>query len=208
MIHVLAYILAQVLSMFFYPLFIPTYGIALFCFIAKAPMVWTLIAILGTLTFTCLIPLTAIWIMIRSGQVKDIQISNASERTMPYLYTAIGFGFWTFLMSYVLRAPLFLILVCAGATFALGVITWVNRYWKISAHLTGIGGLVGGIVSYHLAAGSAITWHMLLTLMLASLVMMFARLRLNAHTGAQVSAGWLLGLFSTCLPYSIITYVA
>ena len=62
-------------------------------------------------------------------------------------------------------------------------------------------------MSFYAAADAAPTTSIILIWMLFSLVMMFARLRLNAHTSTQVVAGWLLGIVCTCLPYCIITYV-
>lgn len=205
--RVVANILAHILSLVFYPLFVPTYGIALFCYAFQCPMVWSAVAIIGTVLLTCVLPMTAIGIMIHKGKVKDIQISNAAERTLPYLYSTIGFMFWSYLIGGVLEAPLFLTLVAVGATVALGIVTIINRYWKISAHLTGIGGLIGGWMSFYAAADAAPTTSIILIWMLFSLVMMFARLRLNAHTSTQVVAGWLLGIVCTCLPYCIIAYV-
>ena len=206
--RIVANIVAFVLSMVFYPLFVPTYGVALFCLTTQCPMEWAWIAIVGTLVFTCILPLSSIGILIKAGKVKNIQISNAAERTMPYLYSTIGFAFWAYLMGHVLEAPSFLTIVSIGATVAIGGITLINRWWKISAHLTGVGGLLGGIFSYYIAIHSTPDWHLFLTLMLFSVVMMFARLRLNAHTSAQVAAGWLWGLFCTCIPNCIIAYVA
>lgn len=204
---IIANILAQILSLVFYPLFIPTYGIALFCYALHSPLIWALIAIIGTLLLTCILPLSAIGIMIRHGKVQDIQIANAAERTMPYVYTSIGFAFWSYLIGSVLHAPLFLTLVCVGATVAIAIITIVNRFWKISAHLTGIGGLMGGLMSYYMAVDILPSWHTVMVWCLFSLVIMFARLRLDAHTSLQVVAGWLLGIVCTCLPFCIITYV-
>ena len=91
--RVVANILAHILSLVFYPLFVPTYGIALFCYAFQCPMVWSAVAIIGTVLLTCVLPMTAIGIMIHKGKVKDIQISNAAERTLPYLYSTIGFLF-------------------------------------------------------------------------------------------------------------------
>ena len=83
-------IVSRVLSVALYPLFIPTYGMILFCcaysiHVLPLPLVWSLVAVIGTFLLTCLLPITAIWIMIRRGQVADIQIANANERTMPYI---------------------------------------------------------------------------------------------------------------------------
>ncbi|MBR6118315.1 MAG: hypothetical protein IKQ11_05605 [Paludibacteraceae bacterium] len=206
--RILANILAKILSVVFYPLFIPTYGIALFCYVFHSPLLWAAIAIVGTVLFTCVLPMTSIWMLIRRGKVQDIQIEEATERTWPYLYSTIGFGFWSYLMSGILHAPQFITFVCYGATAALAIITLINRYWKISAHLTGVGGLIGGLMNYYVIINVTPAWHTVLAWCLFSLVMMFARLRLNAHTSEQVVAGWLLGIVCTCLPYSIMCYVA
>lgn len=204
-------IVAKVLSVLFYPLFIPTYGVALFCYAYSLhadtlPWVWSLIAILGTLIFTCILPVTSIWILIRRGLVSSMQIDNARERTMPFLYTIVGFGFWCYLMISVLQAPLFMSFITIGATVAIGLVAVINHFWKISAHLTGFGGLFGGLMTYCLALGAIPTWGTLTLWLGLALLLMYARLRLNAHTPAQVCAGWLLGITCTFLPYCIYAY--
>lgn len=203
----MAQIVARTFSLVFYPLFIPTYGIALFCYAVHSPIVWAVVAIVGTLLFTCVLPMISIGILIKHGKVKDIQIENASERTMPYIYTMAGFAFWSYLMASVLHAPQFLTLVCIGATVAISIVALINRHWKISAHLTGIGGLAGGLMSYFVSIHSAPSVYIIILWLLVPLLMMFARLCLDAHTSAQVIAGWLLGLICTCVPNCIIAYV-
>lgn len=213
MMQRIADIAAQALSILLYPLFVPTYGVALFCYafhtqVVPLPAVWVFIAILGTLLLTCILPITAIWILIRRGEVKDLEIANAGERTMPYIYSIMGFGFWCYLMIAILEVPLSIRYVALGATLALAVIAFVNRYWKISAHLTGLGGLIGGIMSYCLGISAIPTWGTYVLWLCISLVLMYARVRLKAHTPAQVCAGWLLGICFTFIPYCIYTYVA
>ena len=206
-------IVAKAISIVLYPLFIPTYGMALFCWaynsqIQPLSWVWMVVAIFGTLALTCVIPLTAILLMIRRGDIKDIYIDEARERAVPYLYTTFSFGFWSYLMIGVLHAPRYIGLVTIGATVAIALVAIINHWWKISAHLTGIGGLFGGLLSYCLGIGAIPTWSTFSLWLIGSLVVMFARLRLNAHTGGQVAAGWLLGLLCTFLPFWIALYVA
>ena len=166
-----------------------------------------MIAIGGTFLLTGLLPLTSILILMKQGRVTDLQIDKASERTMPYVYASVGFAFWTYFLIRILHAPLSLILVAVGATVALIAVTIINRYWKISAHLTGFGGLLGGVLCYYISVGVIPSWLTLSLWLAGTLVLMFARLYLQAHTPAQVAAGWLLGLGCTALPYSIISYV-
>jgi membrane-associated phospholipid phosphatase len=79
-----------------------------------------------------------------------------------------------------------------GGFFALLTTTFVTRFWKISMHMTGIGGLCGSIVL------CAIVWPVDLRLLLALLFVLSgavgsARLIVNAHTPAQVTAGFFAG---------------
>lgn len=206
-------IIAKALSIVLYPLFIPTYGIALFCYafsihVEPLSIVWTVIAIAGTLLLTCILPLSAILIMVKRGEVSDIQIASAEERTIPYLYTTLGFGFWSYLIIAILKAPLYIDFISIGAVAAIAIVAFINRRWKISAHLTGMGGLFGGIMTYCLGIGAIPTVGTLCFWLLLNLILMYARLRLNAHTGAQVCAGWLLGTACTFLPYMIYIYAS
>lgn len=204
-------IVAKALSVLLYPLFIPTYGIALFCWAYHTQVnplspVWSIIAIVGTFLLTCLIPMTAIWIRIKRGVIKDIQIEDSEQRTVPYLYAALGFGFWSYLMIAILHAPLYLDFIALGATAAIGLITLINRWWKISAHLTGMGGLTGGLFAYCLGIGALPTVGTICLWFGLTLALMYARIYLKAHTASQVSAGWLMGLTCTFLPYCIYVY--
>lgn len=206
-------ILAKIISVVLYPLFIPTYGIGLFCYmhglhVAPLNLEWILVAVFGTFLLTCVLPITAIGIMMKKGEVKDFYIDNPHERTMPYIYSALGFAFWSYLLVSILHAPLFLSLIAIGATLAISLVAIINRAWKISAHLTGFGGLVGGIFCYCLGIGAIPTWGTFGIWLGLSLLLMWARLHTQAHTPAQVSAGWLLGLSCTFLPYCIYVYAA
>jgi membrane-associated phospholipid phosphatase len=138
--------------------------------------------------------------------VVDLYITNPAERTVPYLYTAVGFGFWCYLLTSVLRAPIFIDVVAIGATLALIGLLLINRRWKISAHLTGMGGLVGGVMSHSLATQQTMLW-LPLVLMVLSLLLMYARIYLRAHDPLQVIAGFLFGLGMTFIPNMIISYV-
>ena len=93
-------------------------------------------------------------------------------------------------------------------TAAIGIVAIVNRFWKISAHLTGFGGLVGGIFCYCLGIGAIPTWGTGILWLGLSLMLMYSRLWLNAHTPAQVCTGWLTGIACTFLPYCIYCYAS
>ena len=205
-------IIAQALSYILYPLFVPTYGVALFCYsyhqhVISLTTACVSVAIIGTFVFTCLIPMTAIWILTRIGKVKNMQIEDAAERTTPYLYTTLAFAFWLYFLVRILHAPTYICWIATGATLAIGLVAIINLRWKISAHLTAFGGLFGGLMTYCLGISGFPTWGTLVLWISISFVLMCARLHLKAHTPAQVCAGWLLGITCTFLPYCIFQYV-
>ena len=205
-------ILAKTVSVLLYPLFIPTYGIALFAYafnrqVQALPAVYWIILICGTFIFTCLLPLSSILVMIRKGTVRDIQIENAKERKMPYIYSIVSFCFWCYFLISVVHTPLYINVVGIGATVAITLVAFINRWWKISAHLTGLGGLLGGIFSFYLGVGTTASIAMLCVWTALTVILMASRLWLNAHTPAQVICGWLLGLICTFIPNAIISYV-
>lgn len=197
------HIVAQSVSIVCYPLLIPAYGILLWCIAMHhrmaLPEAYWWVSIGGTLFLTCLLPLSLILMMIRRGQVDNLYIDNPRQRTTPYLYSIAGFGFWCYLLASILHVPGWLTGSAIGATLALGIVTLINLHWKISAHLAAMGGLLGGICTYALKAGltSLTPIYILLTL---SLLLMWARLYVDAHNSWQVVAGYGLGFISTLIP--------
>lgn len=193
--------IAKIISALMYPLLIPTYGMILFYIgfpehMFPMPARYWLVLIFGTLFFTGLLPLSLIYVMIRRGSIKDIYITSAKERTMPYIYTAMGFAFWTYFLHAICHVPVFMTLIALGAATAIGLLALINFRWKMSAHLVALGGLVGGVCSYCLYCGIVPLW-LIIALLCISLITMFARLKLDAHTPMQLVAGFLLGLFCT-----------
>lgn len=203
-------ILAEIWSIVCYPLFMPFYGMILFCSILFQtlflPFRYYALCLSGTFFFTILIPLCTILILMWKGKVSDIHITDGKQRTIPYLYSIVGFGCWAYFMNGIMHAPIYIVWTAIGGTLALGIVFVINYWWKISAHLTGIGGLTGGILSYCYACGQLPSM-LLSILVIVALTLMYARLRLNAHTPEQVCCGYLLGLICTFLPNYIHYYV-
>lgn len=190
-------ILSRIVSAIAYPLFIPTYGVVLYSLLYSrlTPAIPTAAYIyycVLTFLITGLIPLVGILILIRKKVVTDIYITDARERRIPYIITLSCFCIWCYLaIKYMHVAPAFR-LSAVGATMALCIVNLINPYWKISAHLAGIGGLIGGFILYQPLVGCI--------LLGIALLLMYARLNLDAHTPLQVVCGWLLGLLMTFIP--------
>lgn len=198
------------LSGLLHPLFMPTYGIVLFCMAFSQqiplPAAYWLVSCIGTFFMTALIPLSLMIFRRLRGEISDISISNASERTPIYVYTIICYAFWSYFLYKVIHAP-FVSLIGVGATIALAVVLFINTRWKISAHLTGLGGLLGGILAYVYNYTLPLPMVTISIILGIALALMFARLYLNAHTSLQVVTGFLLGIIMTFMPTYLIATI-
>ncbi len=204
-------IIAQAVSILLYPLWIPTYGMLLFMFALRGQMPFVPAALVGTavggtLFLTGILPVSLIVYLWKKGQISSLYITDPAQRTVPYRYSIVCFGFWCYFVTGTLHLPVVWLFISVGATVALLAVAVINRKWKISAHLTAMGGLLGGIGCYGLYYGTPVTpW--VIGVLVLSLLLMYARLYLNAHTSLQVCCGYLLGIGCTFLPYLIASYV-
>lgn len=203
-------ILSQFWSILLYPMWMPLYGVILFCVAARKllpilPASYMGMCIAGTAVLTLIIPIILLVFLWRKGYIDSLHIDNAKQRTTPYIYTLICYGFWAYFVRVTVKMPTFMLLVAIGAMVALLAVTIINHWWKISAHLTGIGGLLGGIFSFTLNY-SILPLMLIIIVLLLALLLMYARIYLQAHTPMQVVCGFLLGLLCTCIPTLIMTY--
>lgn len=206
----LLHILSQACSIVLYPMLMPLYGMLLFftstqTLLPLLPTAYIVIGIVGTMVLTLLIPVILLLYMWRKGYIDSLHMHDSKQRTTPYIYTLICYCFWAYFLHATLQLPIFMLLVAIGAIVALLIVTIINHWWKISAHLTGIGGLLGGICSFALNY-SILPIYLIITALQLSLLLMYARLYLNAHTPLQVVCGFLLGLICTSIPTLILTY--
>ena len=201
-------ILSRALSVILHPLFMPTYGMSMYMAAMRIrtpelPALYIQIGIITTFVLTALIPIILMLILWKRGSISSLHIDNAQERTTPYIYTLICFGFWCYFVGDVLQMPAVWLIVAIGATVALLAVTIINRWWKISAHLTALGGLLGGVMSITLYY-SVLPTPLIIGMLIVSLLLMYARLYLNAHTPWQVVCGYLLGIVLTFIPNLVV----
>lgn len=187
---------ASALSIIFSPLLMATYGVALamvLSFLCFIPTATKLTVILETFLATTAIPMIGIFILSRLKVISDPKLNERRDRTFPYLIeTACFIGLAVYLNH--INAPAWLSLFLIGGAVALVVLTVVNRWWKISGHATGMGGLCA-LVFYLMLSGNSIydlQWEFLVAVLLAGLVCS-SRVILGRHTLGQVTAGFFNG---------------
>lgn len=191
--------LAQVISVIFYPLFIPTYAYAILLtmpayFSALLPVSskWILI---GLVFFTtCFLPTLFFMVMIKTKMVGTTWLSNREDRTFPYTVSIIFFYLTYYMLRKLQVSPVFTYFMI-GATFLNVLILGINFVWKISSHTASIGGVVGMMIGLSYFLGTFYFGLMAVTIIASGLVG-FARLKLMAHTPIQVYSGFLLGVLT------------
>lgn len=190
--------LSQILSTVFSPLFVPTYGVAIafWCtMLAITPLGVRWRLLIAVFAVTCLIPALLIYGMHRAGFIKDPGLNNRTERTIPYILTALSYGAGAWILGHA-KAPDWLWLFMIGGMAAVVVNAVVNRWWKISAHLAAMGGLLALTfriaMSQTVLPGFPFMWMVVATVIAAGAVGT-ARVYLDRHTVGQVGAGFLNG---------------
>jgi hypothetical protein len=193
--------LATFFTYLFHPLLIPTYGVCLlynlfgrFYFITDNRIFLLLLGII--FVSTCLLPAITTFLLFRTGFVSSLELNDRKERLLPYLLTALYYLFAFYLtqnfpvpsgMGKAIR--IFMI----GATTALLITGAVNLIWKISAHTVALGGISGALLVLCLKLAYPPVDEFSLCILIAGVVA-WARLKLNAHSPAQVYTGFGLGL--------------
>ena len=190
--------LATLLSTLFHPLLMPTYGIAIALYTSYMRIFGDRllgIVIVGVLLTTYILPSLGIYILYKLGHISDFRLHERTERTIPYL---INFACYVACYLYLYRfgIPSWIIAFIAGAIVALIISLFINRYWKISAHMVAAGSMVTLVflMSFY---GLMLTPY-ILPLQIASVLLAGAigssRILLKRHTLGQVGAGFALGI--------------
>jgi membrane-associated phospholipid phosphatase len=190
---------AQVISVLFYPLFVPTYAFiilltmpAYFSALMPAQAKWMVFGLV--FVTTCVLPTVFIIAMIKTGMVTTTYLSKREDRTMPYIISTIFFYVTYYILKKLQISPVYYYFII-GATLLNILVMGINFFWKISSHTASIGGLAGMMLGLSIFLGTFYFQLITLTLLMAGITG-FARLKLQAHTPSQVYAGFLLGFFT------------
>jgi membrane-associated phospholipid phosphatase len=191
--------LAEFISYLFHPLLMSTYGFLILFFTPNYVSVFTplalKLAILGiTLVFTCILPLVNTVILLKTGRIKSLKMEDPSDRNLPYAGTILYY-FGLFYLFHTATIPSIFKVLVLGAAVAIALTFIINFKWKISAHTTGIGGIIGALLATIYRLNTEF-YLMLMVVVLIAGIIGYARLKLNAHTPAQVYTGFLLGFLT------------
>lgn len=193
--------LAYGLSVLLHPLLVPTYlllllGYGLPSSLGLPPGAGLPAGIpLQAWALTFLLPGLLIGLLARRGFISSVELPDRRQRTLPLLLAAACFAAATVLLAQVPQAGQLLSRLFGAITLSVLLTTLITRWWKISAHGVGMGGAIGLIIWLLLARQlpPPLLLPLLTLLLLLAAAVAWARLRLQAHTPAQVAAGLALG---------------
>lgn len=201
----MSYRLAFFLSVVLHPLLLPTYifailfGLApeLVGVVALSPSArLSLLVLLFLNTFVA--PALVIYYLHRLGFVQSLQLQTLRDRRLPYLISLIIYSLSTYLFGWQFQpvselAPQIAV-VLGSITVSLFFVTLISVGWQISAHGVGMGGCLGALGGIILRYGDFDLFLPFVLSIIATGLLLSARLRLDAHTPAQVYAGLGLGV--------------
>ncbi len=186
----------QFISILFHPLLMPLYATWLllhsgnYLQYAVHPRLQQFLYIVVFIS-TWLLPASITWIMWQKGWISSMQMEERKERHLPYLLTLSCYIACIYLL-FQLPVPRMFVLTVMGASLAILVSFLINLRWKISIHMIGIGGMMGLFYGYGRYFHLQSMWSLVLIALLAGIIGS-ARLYRQAHSPAQVYAGFITG---------------
>lgn len=194
---------AQIISYLFHPLLMPMYGI----FIITYSGTYAGISDLAELRFinmmvfglTFALPAAFVPLYLYTRLIRNAEMKERRDRIVPYGITLVFY-----LTAYLLirRAPVSLVYqeFLLSAFLTLFMVFAISFFWKISAHLAGLGGITGLVISLSVILEADLMLYLMITLLAAGFTA-FARLRVDAHNSLQVYSGFLLGVLTVMLVF-------
>jgi hypothetical protein len=192
-------VLATIISVLFHPMLMATYG-CLLIFFGIENTVYNYLTSLGTkwkisvivFIFSFIFPVLTIYILYKLKHLPSITLSEQKHRSFPYLMTSLYyFGLCYMLLDINIWPSIKVFIAGGGAAIMLTAL--INLRYKISAHMVGMGGLLGVLISISYLIRFDMTIYYIILIVLAGIVG-FARLALGEHKPSQIYTGFFLGI--------------
>ena len=191
---------ARITSIVFTPFSIPFLAflvLFLFSYLRIMPVLYKGIVLGIVYCFTILTPTITIFLFRKINGFARQELSERKKRYVPILLTIISYVF-CLLMMRKLNIPWYM----TGIIFVSLVISiiciLVNLKWKLSEHMAGMGGIIGGLVSFSaLFSYNPVVWLCLFILIAG--ILGSARIVLGHHTLGEVLSGFVVGLVCSFL---------
>ena len=187
--------ISRFISTIFMPLFMPTYSVALlfiYTYFSYAYAAHFFSLLIPTILFTFFVPGILIYVMKQIGIITDLSLPNRSDRFLPYAVSVLSFTFLIFYF-YKLGMPTWFLMMIGSSIVVMLLATIITLWWKISAHMFGVSGLLGGVMAVCYFVDKSNPSNLFMLLFIIAGMVGTSRIVLKRHTPAQVYAGFLLG---------------
>jgi len=191
---------ARIVSAVFTPFSIPFVAfliLFLFSYLNIMPLAYKLIVLGVVYCFTILMPTLTIFLFRKINGFEAKDLTDRKKRYVPYLLTIISYVF-CMLMMRKLNIPWYMPGIILTALLMMLISIILNLKWKLSEHMLGMGGIVGGVVSFSALFGYNPVWWLSLFILIAG-VLGTARIILQHHTLSEVLTGFVVGFICALL---------
>lgn len=146
---------------------------------------------------TFVVPLLSIMVMKLTKTISSFELTTSEERVFPFSLVSLYYMVATYFFYLKLDVKPILILALATITICVVLLTSITFFWKISAHMIGVSGLVGIFTALSLKfPGQSMLLFVLLGIIGAGAIGT-SRLYLNIHRPIDILSGFILG-FGIC----------
>jgi len=196
---------ARIISYLFHPLLMPMYGILVITFsgtyagIADLRELRFINMVVFGLTFAMPAAFIPLYLYIRL--VRHVEMEERRERLVPYGITLVFYLTAYLLIREVPVSRVYQEFMLSACLTLFGVFI-VSFFWKISAHMAGLGGVAALVISLSIILEAELMLYLMIAVISAGLAA-YARLRMNAHTPLQVYSGFMLGFVTVVLVFFI-----
>lgn len=187
---------SRYISAIFSPMLMPSYCVALAMWLTPLSDIaenTRLIVSLVVLFLTGIIPFAMLFALLKAGYVNNLDVSNRTQRLIPILAISLCYIAATIYIHRI-KGSDWLAMIYVGA-FAAGVIcAIVSTFWKISAHGTAAGAVIGLLMRFVVSELNVIPmlpW--VIGAILLGGIIGVSRMVLRAHTPGEYIAGEVLG---------------
>ena len=167
--------------------------------------------------FFCLVPLLYILGLVRRGRAESLEVRQRERRLGPFLVSVVSYLIGTVLLALVVDGPALPLIVTFAAIFPINtaVLMLITLRWKISIHMSSLAAFVSVLLFAALTVWrdlpdgieAALTLATVAPLALLLPLLMWARVRVGAHTTAQVIAGAAFGLVVPLVELYLVVYI-
>lgn len=191
--------LAKIFTVLFHPLVLPSIGIIILynsgSVLEYLPFQAKKVILLVVAVSTLILPLTFVPFFIFQRIIKNAQMEDKKERIIPFFVTAALYFFGYYLLVR-LGAPQTITKFILASATTVTVLLLLSLKWKISAHMTGLGGMTGALIAISYRLGVNLEYYIIAAILISGFVA-YSRLLLKAHSQLHIYLGWFTGLFVT-----------